>query len=75
MSVQTLLGGSIYYLLYIICYILYHKAVTECSLSVQALVGGSSSAREDSETDCEVRKFAIKKNNGSKRLTLRIKKG
>ena len=44
-------------------------------MSVQALVGGSSSAREDSETDCEVRKFAIKKNNGSKRLTLRIKKG
>ena len=47
---------GIYYVLYIMYYMLYHKAVTEFSLSVQALVGGSSSAREDSETDCEVRR-------------------
>ena len=38
LSVQ---GGSINYVLCIIYYILYHKAVTEFSLSVQTLLGGS----------------------------------
>ena len=73
MSVQASVGGSIYCVLYIILYIVTQSCHR---VSVQALVGGSSSAREDSETDCEVKKFAFKKKNkGSMRLTLRIKKG
>ena len=60
------------YIMYYASCIIYY--ITEFPLSVQALVGGSSSAREDSETDCEVKKFAFKKKNGSTRLTLRIKK-